>query len=69
MLEEVAYLLSQGILSPPYFINFVLHTPTQGGHARHAGNLQDMMARLVDCRLPLTTCASTSARWAPPSCR
>lgn len=31
MLEEVRYLLRQGILQPPYALNFVLHTPTQGG--------------------------------------
>ena len=36
MLEEVEHLLSLEILEPPYAINFVLHTPTQGGDARDA---------------------------------
>ena len=31
MLEEVAHLLDLDIFEPPYAINFVLHTPTQGG--------------------------------------
>ena len=31
MLEEVQHLLGLGILDPPYVINLVLHTPTQGG--------------------------------------
>lgn len=46
MLEEVAYLLSLDILEPPYTINFVLHTPTQGGQRGTPRNLFDMLQRL-----------------------
>src|ERR1700761_7727287 len=31
MLEEAARLLAMDVFDPPYAINFVLHTPTQGG--------------------------------------
>jgi 3-keto-5-aminohexanoate cleavage enzyme len=48
MLEEVAYLLSLGLLEPPYVVNFVLHTPTQGGQRGTPGNLHDLMGRLRD---------------------
>jgi uncharacterized protein (DUF849 family) len=46
MLEEVAHLLSLNLLEPPYAINFVLHTPTQGGQRGTPQNLLDMHARL-----------------------
>jgi 3-keto-5-aminohexanoate cleavage enzyme len=46
MLEEAAYLLSTGILDPPYVVNFVLHTPTQGGQRGMPRNLLDMLRRL-----------------------
>jgi len=46
MLEEAAYLLSLGIFQPPYTINFVLHTPTQGGQRGTPRNLLDMLRRL-----------------------
>src|SRR4051795_8449953 len=39
MLEEVDYLLRQEIFTPPYAINFVLHTPTQGGQRGTSKNL------------------------------
>jgi 3-keto-5-aminohexanoate cleavage enzyme len=48
MLEEVAHLLSLDILEPPYAVNFVLHTPTQGGQRGTPQNLLDMVARLRD---------------------
>ena len=48
MLEEVDYLLGLGIFEPPYTINFVLHTPTQGGQRGTPGNLFDMLHRLRD---------------------
>lgn len=48
MLEEAAYLLGLGILEPPYTINFVLHTPTQGGQRGTPKNLLDMVERLHD---------------------
>ncbi len=48
MLEEVAYLLGLGILEPPYTVNFVLHTPTQGGQRGTSKNLLDMVERLHD---------------------
>jgi 3-keto-5-aminohexanoate cleavage enzyme len=48
MLEEVDYLLSLGIFEPPHTINFVLHTPTQGGQRGTPRNLLDMVDRLRD---------------------
>jgi 3-keto-5-aminohexanoate cleavage enzyme len=52
MLEEVDHLLSLGILEPPYTINFVLHTPTQGGQRGTPQNLLDMVDRLRDLPVP-----------------
>jgi 3-keto-5-aminohexanoate cleavage enzyme len=46
MLEEAAQLLALGILEPPHPINFVLHTPTQGGARGTPRNLLDMWERL-----------------------
>jgi 3-keto-5-aminohexanoate cleavage enzyme len=46
MLEEAAYLLSLGLFEPPYAINFVLHTPTQGGARGAPRNLIDTIERL-----------------------
>src|SRR5215212_3854824 len=48
MLEEVEHLLGLGILEPPYAINFVLHTPTQGGQRGTPRNLVDAVERLKD---------------------
>jgi 3-keto-5-aminohexanoate cleavage enzyme len=55
MLEEVTYLLQQNILEPPYAINFVLQTPTQGGQRGTPKNLLDMIGRLPDLNVPLDT--------------
>src|SRR3954453_7086196 len=52
MLEEAAHLLGLGILSPPYVINFVLHTPTQGGTRGTPENLLDAVARLRQVGIP-----------------
>jgi 3-keto-5-aminohexanoate cleavage enzyme len=46
MLEEVQHLLSLEILEPPYVVNFVLHTPTQGGSRGTPENLADLVARV-----------------------
>jgi 3-keto-5-aminohexanoate cleavage enzyme len=48
MLEEVEHLLALGILEPPYAINLVLHTPTQGGQRGTPRNLVDAVDRLRD---------------------
>ena len=48
MLEEAAHLLGLGTFEPPYTINFVLHTPTQGGQRGTPKNLLDMVERLHD---------------------
>jgi len=48
MLEEVAHVLSLDIFEPPYAVNFVLHTPTQGGSRGTPHNLIDMVNRLRD---------------------
>jgi 3-keto-5-aminohexanoate cleavage enzyme len=62
MLED---LLGLGVLEPPYVINFVLHTPTQGGQRGTAANLVDLAARAE--RLPvapgdLRLCVSSMGR-------
>ena len=46
MIEEAAYVLSLGLFEPPYAINFVLHTPTQGGARGTPRNLIDLVERL-----------------------
>jgi 3-keto-5-aminohexanoate cleavage enzyme len=48
MLEEVEHLLSLEILEPPYAINLVLHTPTQGGQRGNPRNLVDAVERVRD---------------------
>jgi 3-keto-5-aminohexanoate cleavage enzyme len=48
MIDEVAHLLSLEILEPPYAVNFVLHTPTQGGHRGTPRDLLDMVERARD---------------------
>jgi len=52
MLEEVDYLLGLGVFEPPHTINFVLHTPTQGGQRGTPRNLLDMVDRLRDLPVP-----------------
>jgi 3-keto-5-aminohexanoate cleavage enzyme len=52
MLEEVAHLLETGILEPPYALNFVLHTPTQGGVRGTPQNVMDLLARTADLPVP-----------------
>jgi 3-keto-5-aminohexanoate cleavage enzyme len=46
MLEEVEFLLEQNILEPPYMVNLVLHTPTQGGLRGTPVNLVEMVRRI-----------------------
>jgi 3-keto-5-aminohexanoate cleavage enzyme len=48
MLEELAHLLEQDILGPPYVINAVLHTPTQGGDRGTVQNLVNIVERIRD---------------------
>ena len=68
MIEEAEYLIATGILAPPYIINFVLHTPTQGGLRGTPRNLMGMFERLPGgvlgnvssmgrTQLPITTMA------------
>jgi 3-keto-5-aminohexanoate cleavage enzyme len=52
MLEEVEHLLGLGILDPPFVLNFVLDTPTQGGQRGTPGNLIDMVARARALSVP-----------------
>jgi 3-keto-5-aminohexanoate cleavage enzyme len=52
MLEEVAYLLEAEILEPPYALNFVLNTPTQGGVRGTPQNLLDLLQRTQDLPVP-----------------
>jgi 3-keto-5-aminohexanoate cleavage enzyme len=51
MLEEVEYLIATGILEAPFVLNFVLHTPTQGGQRGTGSNLVDMVERAY--RMPV----------------
>jgi len=55
MLEEVTHLLSLNLLEPPYAINLVLHTPTQGGQRGTPQNLLDMVGRLRELPVPQET--------------
>lgn len=68
MLEEADYLIGTGLLEPPYVINCVLHTPTQGGLRGTPRNLMGMLERMPAnarvnvssmgrSQLPLTTMA------------
>jgi 3-keto-5-aminohexanoate cleavage enzyme len=52
MLEELAFLLEQDILGPPYVINAVLHTPTQGGERGTVQNLVNIVERIRDLPVP-----------------
>ncbi len=55
MIEEVGQLLSLGIFEPPYVLNFVLHTPTQGGVRGTPRNVMDMVSRLDELPVPADT--------------
>ena len=68
MLEEAEYLIGTGLLEPPYVINCVLHTPTQGGLRGSPRNLMGMIERMPPksivnvssmgrTQLPITTMA------------
>jgi 3-keto-5-aminohexanoate cleavage enzyme len=68
MLEEVEHLIGTGLVTPPPIINFVLHTPTQGGERGTPQNLVEMARRLPPgslcsvssmgrSQLPITTMA------------
>ncbi len=52
MLEEVAVLLQREILRPPYVINVVMETPTQGGVRATPQNLVDFVDRIEDLPVP-----------------
>ena len=68
MLEEAEYLIGTGLLDPPYVVNCVLHTPTQGGLRGTPRNLMGMLDRMPPnslvnvssmgrTQLPITTMA------------
>jgi 3-keto-5-aminohexanoate cleavage enzyme len=68
MLEEAEYLIGTGLLAPPYIVNCVLHTPTQGGLRGTPRNLLGMLERMPPdtvvnissmgrTQLPITTMA------------
>jgi 3-keto-5-aminohexanoate cleavage enzyme len=63
MLEEVEHLISLRILEPPYVVNLVFHTPTQGGTRGTPGNLVDAVQRLQalaeDIRVNVTSMGAT----------
>lgn len=48
MLEEVEILKKTGLVEPPYMVNFVLHTPTQGGLRGTPENLVECVRRVGD---------------------
>src|SRR4029450_4704469 len=68
MMEEGEYLIGTGLLDPPYVVNCVLHTPTQGGLRGTPRNLMGMLERMPPdslvnvssmgrTQLPITTMA------------
>lgn len=68
MIEEAEHLIATGLLRPPYVLNCVLHTPTQGGLRGTPHNLIGMVERLPKdvivnvssmgrTQLPITTMA------------
>jgi 3-keto-5-aminohexanoate cleavage enzyme len=63
MLEEVQHLISLGILEPPYVVNLVFHTPTQGGTRGTPENLIDAVQRIraldEDIRINVTSMGAT----------
>ena len=63
MIEEVEYLIGLEILKPPYVINLVFHTPTQGGTRGTPENLLDAVGRLralgQDIRINVTSMGRT----------
>ncbi|HLH66193.1 MAG TPA: 3-keto-5-aminohexanoate cleavage protein [Solirubrobacteraceae bacterium] len=65
MLEEAGHLLSLGILEPPYALNFVLHTPTQGGARGTPRNLVDMTQRLDELPVSLDELRITVSAMGP----
>jgi 3-keto-5-aminohexanoate cleavage enzyme len=65
MLEEAGALLARGILGPPYAINFVLNTPTQGGARGTPRNLLDMWERLDELGVPRSALRVTVSAMGP----
>lgn len=66
MLEELEHLLGLGTFEPPYAINFVLHTPTQGGERGTPRNLLNLVERTAalpvdpaDLRLNVSSMGAT----------
>jgi 3-keto-5-aminohexanoate cleavage enzyme len=63
MLEEVEHLIGLAILTPPYVINLVFHTPTQGGSRGTPENLLDAVGRIralgEDVRINVSAMGST----------
>jgi 3-keto-5-aminohexanoate cleavage enzyme len=67
MLEEAQHLLAQDILEPPWVINLVLDTPTQGGLRGTPANLVEMVRRIREAFpvgsegvvVNVTSCGST----------
>lgn len=67
MLDEVEHLIGRGLLDPPYVINLVLHTPTQGGLRGTPENLVEMVRRIRErlgvgegeAQINVTSCGGT----------
>ena len=67
MLEEVEHLIGRDLLDPPYVINLVLHTPSQGSLRGTPENLVEMTRRVRErlgigpdaAQLNVTSCGST----------
>lgn len=54
MLEEAERLIQTDALQPPYALNLVLNTPTQGGERGTPENLMSMLARIDRWSVPRT---------------
>lgn len=60
MLDEVQVLIKKGLVDKPYWIDFVLHTPTQGGLKGTPRNLMDLYERLpADSIFTVCSCGPT----------
>lgn len=51
-LDDVAFLVDKGLLAKPYCINFVMHTPSQGGIKGTPENLLFMLQRVKQLFAP-----------------
>src|SRR5262245_61665982 len=67
MIDEAIYFIDHGLLSPPWVVNFVLDTPSQGGLPGRPENLVEMYRRVSErigigpdaAQINVTSCGDT----------